>query len=167
MGATYSKKFRIARTIFEIILKNYLSGFIVGTSYGGYPMASLRMRFSQRVPPEQLRQRLKVARMYVNLTRTMHQLAFPKSKKGFGAELETMLVLMCVFIGDAEGRPMSASKIASFAGLPRATVYRRLEHLIRQKKIVRVGNAYHYAKDAVSPDPRGQLHRLIDNFSEK
>src|SRR5262245_54782625 len=110
-----------------------------------------------RAPAEQIRERLKIARLYVAMTRTLHEVTFPQSGNGYGAELESLLVALCVFIGDAEGRPMSASKIALHAGLPRASVYRRLERLTKLKKIVRVGRSYHCSESAVASDDYGRL----------
>lgn len=120
-----------------------------------------------RVSAEQIRERLRVVRLYLALTRTIYELAFPQAAGSFGAEVETLLVALCVFIGDAEGRPMSASKIAIQAGLPRASVYRRLERLTRLKKIVRVGRSYHYAENALTPDENGRLRRILAKFAEK
>jgi IclR helix-turn-helix domain len=120
-----------------------------------------------RVTAEQIRERLKVVRLYLALTRTIHELAFPKTADSFGAEIETLLVTVCVFIGDAEGRPMTASKIAIQAGLPRASVYRRLERLTKLKKIVRVGRTYHFAENALTPDENGRLRKILAKFVDK
>jgi hypothetical protein len=127
-------------------------------------MSDLHVR---RAPADQIRERLSIARLYVAMTRTLHEVTFPQSESGYGAELESLLVALCVFIGDAEGRPMSASKIAIYAGLPRASVYRRLERLAKQKKIIRVGRAYHCAESAGSSDDYGRLRRLLDNFDRR
>lgn len=125
----------------------------------------LKMKFPQtRVAQEEIPGRLQMVRAYIALTRIMHGMAFPDAKKGFGGDLETLLVLMCVFVGDADGRPMSASKIANYSGLTRATVYRRLECLMAIGKIVRVNNVYYCAKDVVTPDIDGKLAKTLANF---
>jgi hypothetical protein len=122
----------------------------------------MKMKFAQtRLPAPKLAERLKLVRGYIDLSREMHRLAFPGAKRKFGADMETMLVLMCVFIGDAEGHPMPASKIAQQIGLPRATVYRRLERLIRCKKIVRIGHVYLFPEDGVTPDSKGRLSSIV------
>jgi hypothetical protein len=121
---------------------------------------------ARRASADQIRERLRIARLYVAMTRTLHEVTFPQSGSGYGAELESLLVALCVFIGDAEGRPMSASNIAIHAGLPRASVYRRLERLTKQKKIVRVGRSYHYGESAGGSDDYERLRRLLDNFAE-
>jgi hypothetical protein len=120
-----------------------------------------------RFSAEQIRERLKIVRLYLALTRAISELAFPQAANSFGAEIETLLVMLCVFIGDAEGRPMTASKIAIQAGLPRASVYRRLERLTRLKKVVRVGRNYHYAENALTPDENGRLRKILARFAEK
>ena len=116
------------------------------------------------VPPERLRERLKLARLYVLLTQTFYEMAFPKRARNFGANTELLLVFICVFIGDAEGRPTTVTKLASHAGLPRATVYRRLEQLCALKKIVKVKRSYHLAPGAASPDDRGRFSRILESL---
>lgn len=112
------------------------------------------------IPADSLQERLRLARFYVDITRTMYGMAFPKKK----ADLETLLTFICIFIGDAEGRPTTATKIASHSGLSRTTVYRRLHSLMRLKKIVRVGRNYHLAQGAVTPDKYGRLQKVLDSF---
>lgn len=116
--------------------------------------------------PEQLADRFELVRMYVSLTRASYELAFPE-RKSFGADLETMLVLMGVFLGDAEGRPTTVTKIATYCGLPRASVYRRLEDLIRLKKVDREGRSYYLAEGAITPDKNRKLNRIVDSYCRK
>jgi hypothetical protein len=125
----------------------------------------LKLRFEQtHVPAERLRERLRLARLYILLTRTFHEMAFPHTAKSYGSNIEALLVLVCVFIGDAEGRPTTVTKIASHAGLPRATVYRRLEQLCAIKKITRVGRSYYLASGAAHPDDHGRLSKILEGF---
>lgn len=111
-------------------------------------------------------ERLNIVRLYVSLTRASYELAFPQ-RKPFGADLDTLIVLMGVFLGDAEGRPTTVTKIASYCGLPRATVYRRLEVLIKLKKVERAGHRYYFAEGAVTPDKHRKLERIIDEYCSK
>lgn len=48
-------------------------------------------------------------------------------------------LMMCaaIFIGQAEGKPFTAGKIASYIGMPRPTVVRKLHSLCRRGFIVR------------------------------
>jgi hypothetical protein len=125
-------------------------------------MPVLKLRYAQpHLSAERLRERLKLARIYVQMTRTFSELAFPK-RKNYGSDLETLLVFTCVFIADAEGRPTTVTKIAANAGMPRATVYRRLEHLCKLKKVVQVGRSYYLAPGAASPDEHGKLTKILN-----
>lgn len=64
-----------------------------------------------------------------------------------GRRLECMCLGMCVGIGDFEGKPFTAAKLAVYMDMPRATVIRRLAQL--QKAGVVVRNGRHYClKDA-------------------
>jgi hypothetical protein len=129
-------------------------------------MARLKLRNPQlHVPDHDLVERFHLVRMYLGLTRASYELAFP-NRKTFGTDLETMLVLMSVFLGDAEGRPTTVTKIAAYCGLPRASIYRRLEELIKLKKIERFGHNYHLAEGAVTPDRQGKLIRIVDEFCQ-
>jgi hypothetical protein len=94
----------------------------------------------------------------------MHELSFPEDRAGFGSNLELLLVFIGVFIGDAEGRPTSATKIANHCGLSRSTVYRRLEELIAKKKVVREGRSYFIAPGAAPIDAENLLPRVLEKF---
>ncbi len=128
-------------------------------------MSKLKLRYTQPgLPIEIIEERLRFARLYVDLTRTFHEIAFPKNAKGFGSDLETLMVLICVFIGDAEGRPTTATKIASHAGMPRATVYRRLEQLIKINKVKRIARNYYLAPGGASPNDHGRISKLLNGY---
>jgi hypothetical protein len=131
-------------------------------------MPSLKLHYDQpQIPAERLRERLKLARLYVQMTRTFSELAFPRRVKNYGSDLETLLVYICVFIADAEGRPTTVTKIAAHAGMPRQTIYRRLEHLCKLKKVVQVGRSYYLAPGAASPDEHGKLTKILNGFLGK
>jgi hypothetical protein len=128
------------------------------SSMRSLPMPKLHNRQSL-VTNGKLRERLGIAMAYVELTRVMCDL-------GFGGEIhmETLLTALCVFIGEAEGRPTTATKIAQHSGLPRATIYRRLGELMKLKKVVRVGRNYCLAENAITPDRNNRLSRILDNL---
>jgi hypothetical protein len=107
---------------------------------------------------------LRMGRAYIDLTRALHGLLFPDTAGHFGAENETLLVLLAVYIGDAENRPMSASKIAGYVGLPRASVYRRIERLTLEGRIERCGRNYRLAPGTMRGDPSGQIRRIMSRF---
>lgn len=116
------------------------------------------------ISPAQMREKLDVARMYVALTREMLDMAFPASTR---SDLEALLVLICIFIGDAEGRSTTATKVASHSGLSRTAVYRRLELLLKLKKIVRTGATYHIAPGAIVADDQGRIAKIFRKFLNK
>lgn len=129
------------------------------------PMTEFKFYNPQtHIPPARLREKLDAARMYVALTREGMDLAFPSQKR---IDLEALMVLTCVFIGDAEGRPTTPTKLASHAGLPRASVYRQLEALIRLKKVVRVGPNYRLAPGAAAIDEDGKIGRILRNLPRR
>ncbi|MDN7805419.1 helix-turn-helix domain-containing protein [Burkholderia gladioli] len=58
-------------------------------------------------------------------------------ERRFGARASDVLILMGVMIGEAEGKPLSAFKLAELVGVPRPTVMRRLEKLARDGLLMR------------------------------
>jgi hypothetical protein len=117
--------------------------------------------------PDRLRDRLKIARLYVELTRTICDLAFGAKDDGSGADVESLLVLLCIFVGDAEGRATTPTKVASHSGLSRQSVYRRLKLLERRGKIIKVGTNYRLTEGAVTPDSEGKIDRILNDFIRK
>ncbi len=125
----------------------------------------LKLKFPQdHVPPERMHERLKFAKLYILMTHTFNDMAFPDKTGDYGASLEALLVWLCVFIGDAEGRPTTPTKIATHAGMPRASVYRHLGQLQKLRKIVKVGRSYHIAPGSASPDDRGRIAKILASF---
>ncbi|RZN19490.1 hypothetical protein [Bradyrhizobium sp. Leo121] len=128
-------------------------------------MTELKLYYPQsHIPPGRLREKLDVSRMYVALTREMLDMAFPDRRD---VDLETLVVLLCVFIGDAEGRITTAAKLAAHSGQPRPSVDRRLKLLLKLKKVERVGRNYRLAQGAATPDERGRLARILDRYLHK
>ena len=78
--------------------------------------------------------------MLVDCVRVIHADAY--SPKHIGASLEEMFVSFAVHIGTAENRPMSATKIAGFLGVPRSNVLRALAALKKKHVIYSVGTVY-------------------------
>lgn len=125
----------------------------------------LKLRHAQtHVATDVIQERLDLCRWYLSLTRTMHELTFPLDKAGFGSSMELMLVFIGVFIGDAEGRPTTATKIAVHCGMARASVYRRLKQLMAMGKVTRERRNYYIAPGAAPIDERGLLPTVLDKF---
>ena len=62
---------------------------------------------------------------------------------------EMAMTLSAVAIGHAEGRPMTAHKIAQYLALPRSTVINRLNNLERLGAVKRSGTRYWVALECV------------------
>lgn len=66
-------------------------------------------------------------RLTIDMVRLAYTAYFAGDNFASGSEL--VLLCMAVGIGQLEGKPMSASKIAQYIGMPRATVMRKLAEL--------------------------------------
>src|SRR5262245_25780087 len=62
--------------------------------------------------------------------------------------------MMHLFIGHAQGRPLSASKLARIAEMPRTTVLRRLTALIELGYLERISNSYYLTAKSNVPNQR-------------
>jgi hypothetical protein len=126
------------------------------------------LRFHNQQPhisEGKLRERVKLAHLYVNLTRAMYEVTLLKKAEKSGCDLEALLVLLCIYVGDVEQRPTSATKVASHAGLSRGTVYRRLGLLIKLKKVMRNGRNYHIAPGAAADyEPNRHISKILEGF---
>ncbi|WP_168195394.1 helix-turn-helix domain-containing protein [Bradyrhizobium sp. NAS80.1] len=60
----------------------------------------------------------------------------------FGTHADEIALLMAVFIGTAEARPMTASKIAEHAGVPRPSAVRKLDRLAKRGVVEKIGRRY-------------------------
>ena len=83
-------------------------------------------------------ERLALAKAYVALTRVMVDSVFGDKP----ADHSLLLIGSAVMVGHAENRPMNATKIAQYIGLPRSTVIRKLNEFLRAGVIARHGNVY-------------------------
>lgn len=128
-------------------------------------MPDLKLRYPQtHISPAGLRQKLRLSQTYIDLTRELMAMAF--NGKG-GADIDALLVLLCVFVGDAEGRTTTATKISSHSGIARQSVYRRLDLLIKLGKVVKSGHNYHLTEGAAVADEKGRLARILNNYWRK
>lgn len=94
------------------------------------------------------RERLVIAQLVIAISRAFARSYYPGT--GLARSIELQLVAMAVFIGHAEDRPMSASAVARFVELPRPTVLRRLQALIKARYVVRKGRYYCMNVDAIN-----------------
>lgn len=75
-------------------------------------------------------QRLVVAKTVLSIMRAF-AVVYIKNER-FGSCADDCFLSFAIFVGQVEGKPMSASKLAEFAGLPRPTVVRKLAGLKRR-----------------------------------
>lgn len=68
-----------------------------------------------------------ISRMMLDITGVAHEFGY--RHKHLGANLELMYVALAVHVGTHEGRPMTATKISHFIGVPRTNVMRALKQL--------------------------------------
>jgi predicted transcriptional regulator len=88
-------------------------------------------------------ERLALAKAYIALTRVMIDSVFGKKP----ADHSLLLIGSAIMVGHAENKPMNATKIAHYVGLPRSTVIRKLNEFLRNGAIARHGNVYLLSED--------------------
>ena len=107
-------------------------------------------------------ERARVARLVLSLFRTVRNAYTPELTLAETSEF--MFLMMHLFIGHVQGRPLSASRLARIAEMPRTTVLRRLATLIELGYLQREGSAYYLTAKANVPNQRGVLLEHIDNI---
>lgn len=60
-------------------------------------------------------------------------------ERRFASHAGDVLLLVGVVIGDLEAKPMTAYKLASYVGMPRGTVIRKLARMARAGLVMRDG----------------------------
>jgi biotin operon repressor len=113
----------------------------------------------------QARERLLLTRLYVGLIRSLND--------DYGAEFaansdsSTLRTIgIYVFLRTLMCSPVRASAIAQTLKLPRATVNRRLQEMMKQGYVERVGNAYRMTDKVNIPGLQDRLQRRIDMILE-
>ena len=118
-------------------------------------------------PPRimQARERLLLSRLYVRLIRSLHD--------DYGAEFAAnsdsctlRTIGIYVFFRTLMCTPVRAGTIAQTLKLPKATVNRRLQEMIKQGYVERIGNAYRVTDKVNLPDLQSKLQRRIDMIME-
>jgi DNA-binding transcriptional ArsR family regulator len=87
--------------------------------------------------------RAALARMYVELTKAFHATIFPLDQKPSELDANLTAVVVTVMMGQAEGRPMTASEVASELNMPPRSVQRRLDVLVAHGIIQRIERKYY------------------------
>jgi len=115
-------------------------------------------------PPRRIdlaRERMLMCRLYLGLIRSMSD--------DYGAEFAAhsdsatfRTIGIYVFLRTVMCSPVRASTIAQALRLPRVTVLRRLQEMVKHGYVERVGNAYRVTDKVNIPDLRKKLSRRID-----
>jgi predicted DNA-binding transcriptional regulator len=113
----------------------------------------------------QARERMLICRLYLGLMRTITD--------DYGAEfavhsdsLAHRTIGIYVFLRTVMCSPVRASRIAQALKLPRVTVLRRLQEMVKHGYVERVGNAYRVTDKVNIPDLQNKLQRRIDMITE-
>jgi biotin operon repressor len=118
-------------------------------------------------PPriELARERMLMCRLYMGLIRGVNE--------DYGAAFTVQndsstfrMIGIYVFLRTVMCSPVSASKIANSLKLPRVTVVRRLQEMVKHGYVERVGNAYRVTDKVNVPDLKNKLQRRIDMIME-
>jgi CRP-like cAMP-binding protein len=118
-------------------------------------------------PPriELARERMLICRLYLSLMRTITD--------DYGAEfaahsdsLAYRTIGIYVFLRTVMCSPVRASQIAHALKLPRVSVLRRLQEMVKHGYVERVGNAYRVTDKVNIPDLQQKLQRRIDMVTD-
>jgi DNA-binding MarR family transcriptional regulator len=120
-----------------------------------------------RPPPriELARERMLICRLYLGLIRTMTE----DYGAAFAAHNDSSTfrtIGIYVFLRTVMCSPVGASKIANALKLPRVTVVRRLQEMVKLGYVERVGNAYRVTDKVNIPDLKNKLQRRMDMIVE-
>jgi DNA-binding MarR family transcriptional regulator len=118
-------------------------------------------------PPriELARERMLISRLYLGLLRTITD----DYGTEFAAQSDSLTyrtIGIYVFLRTVMCSPVRASQIAHSLKLPRAIVLRRLQELVKNSYVERVGNAYRVTDKVNIPDLQNKLQRRIDMVTE-
>jgi hypothetical protein len=107
-------------------------------------------------------ERAQVARLVLGLLRTVRKAYTPELTLEETSEF--LFLMMHLFIGHVQGRPLSASHLARIAEIPRTTVLRRLAGLIELGYVERTGTTYYLTAKSNVPNQRRVLLDHIKNI---
>ncbi len=107
------------------------------------------------------RERMLLCRLYLGLIRTMNDdYGAEFAKHSDSATFRTIGIY--VFLRTVMCSPVRASTVAQALNIPRATVLRRLQEMVKQGYVERVGNAYRVTDKVNIPDLRSKLQQRVD-----
>jgi DNA-binding MarR family transcriptional regulator len=119
-------------------------------------------------PPARIelaRERMLLSRLYLGLIRSINDdYGAEFVKQNDSATFRTIGIYL--FLRTTMCSPVRASTVAQALKLPRATVLRRLEDMIKQGYVERIGNAYRVTDKVNIPDLQQRLQQRIDMILE-
>ena len=118
-------------------------------------------------PPriELARQRMLLCRLYIGLIRTINDdYGSDFARHSDSATFRTIGIY--VFLRTLMCSPVRASTIAQSLRVPRVTVLRRLDEMVKHGFVERVGNAYRVTDKVNIPDLQKKLQRRVDMILE-
>jgi hypothetical protein len=119
-------------------------------------------------PPARIalaRERMLMCRLYLGLIQTINE----DYGAAFGVHSDSSsfrAIGIYVFLRTLMCSPAHPSAIARALKLPRVMVLRRLQEMIKQGYVERVGNAYRVTDKVNIPDLQGRLQRRIDMITD-
>jgi DNA-binding MarR family transcriptional regulator len=119
-------------------------------------------------PPARIalaRERMLVCRLYVGLLQTITD-DYGADFAAHSDSLSYRTIGIYVFLRTVMCSPARASQIAHALRLPRAAVLRRLQELVKDGFVERVGNAYRVTDKVNIPDLQNKLGRRINMITE-
>ena len=119
-------------------------------------------------PPSRIalaRERMLICRLYVGLLQTITD-DYGADFAAHSDSLTYRTIGIYVFLRTAMCSPARASQIAHALRLPRAAVLRRLQDLVKDGFVERVGNAYRVTDKVNIPDLQNKLWRRIHMITE-
>src|ERR1700752_1385222 len=119
-------------------------------------------------PPSRIalaHERMLVCRLYIGLLQTITD-DYDAEFAVHSDSLAYRTIGIYVFLRTVMCSPARASQIAHALRLPRVSVVRRLDELIKHGYMERVGNAYRVTDKVNIPELQGKLQRRIDMVTE-
>ncbi|MBR0827970.1 hypothetical protein JQ596_20770 [Bradyrhizobium manausense] len=119
-------------------------------------------------PPARIamaRERMLLSRLYLGLIRSINDdYGADFVRQNDSATFRTIGIYL--FLRTAMCSPVRATTIAQGLRIPRATVLRRLEEMIKQGYVERIGNAYRVTDKVNIPDLQQRLQQRVDMILE-
>jgi DNA-binding MarR family transcriptional regulator len=123
---------------------------------------------AERKPPSRIalaRERMLICRLYVGLLQTITD-DYGADFAAYSDSLAYRTIGIYVFLRTVMCSPARATQVAHALRLPRTAVLRRLQDLVKDGFVERVGNAYRVTDKVNIPDLQNKLRRRIHMITE-